>query len=40
MNRIESDLRNRFARLEALLGYYDSLGKSITSQLIQLQRQS
>jgi len=40
VSRIESDLRNRFARLEALLGYYDSLGKSITSQLTQLQRQS
>jgi flagellar hook-associated protein 2 len=37
VERHEKDLRNRFARLEALLSYYDSLGKSINSQLTQLK---
>lgn len=36
VSRMERDMRNRFARLESLLGYYDSLGKSINSQLTQL----
>lgn len=38
--RYEKDLRDRFARLEALLGYYDALGKSINSQLGQLKSDS
>lgn len=37
LDRYEKDLRDRFARLETLLGYYDSLGKSINSQLGQLK---
>ncbi len=37
LERYEKDLRDRFARLEALLSYYDSLGKSINSQLGQLK---
>lgn len=36
ISRLEKDMRNRFARLEALLGHYDSLSRSIGSQLSQL----
>lgn len=36
VSRMERNLRDRFARLEALLGYYDALGRSINSQLTQL----
>jgi flagellar hook-associated protein 2 len=35
ISQLEKDMRNRFARLEALLGYYDSLGRSINAQLAQ-----
>jgi len=38
--RMEKDLRARFARLEALLGYYDQLGQSLNSQLGQLKSDS
>ncbi|MFW6244084.1 MAG: flagellar filament capping protein FliD [Desulfovibrionales bacterium] len=34
--RMERDLRNKFARLEALLGYYDQMQASLDSQLGQL----
>lgn len=34
--RMERDLRARFARLEALLGYYDQLSSSLSSQMRQL----
>ncbi|HDQ39796.1 MAG TPA: flagellar hook-associated protein [Desulfonatronum sp.] len=40
VERYEQDLRDRFARLEALLKYYDSLGESINSQLGQLKSDS
>ncbi|SDB04226.1 flagellar hook-associated protein 2 [Desulfonatronum thiosulfatophilum] len=33
ITRLERDLRNRFARLETLLGYYDQLGQAMNSQM-------
>ena len=36
LERMERDLRNRFARLEALLGYYDNLSTSLGNQINQL----
>ncbi len=33
LDRMERDLKNKFARLEALLGYYDQLSTSLGSQI-------
>ncbi|GAB6058024.1 flagellar filament capping protein FliD [Desulfonatronum parangueonense] len=40
ITRLERDLRNRFARLETLLGYYDQLGQAMNSQLGALRTDS
>ncbi len=37
ITRLERDLRDRFARLETLLGYYDQIGKAMNSQMGQLK---
>jgi flagellar hook-associated protein 2 len=37
IERLERDMRNRFARLEAQLGYYNQLQTSLTSQIQKLQ---
>jgi len=37
LERMERDLRNKYARLEALLGQYDNLQSSMNSQIAQLE---
>jgi flagellar hook-associated protein 2 len=36
IDRMERDLRNKYARLEALLGYYDGMSSSLSNQISQL----
>lgn len=38
LTNMESNLRERYARLDAQLGYYDSLAASLSSQIAQLSR--
>jgi flagellar hook-associated protein 2 len=39
IDRMERDLRNRFANLEATLGYYNQMQMALNNQIGQLQNQ-